>query len=129
MSGFSKFFGQNVHFPFKNIWRSGWIIDNYSKSSKKKRHPISDASPSSLTFTFNFQFSTFNFQFSSVTVRDFLTARLCTDSEPESAAVIDHEAVVGRHIQSRERGTVGIMAGWVDGIASTIHFGREGYIA
>lgn len=43
--------------------------------------------------------------------------------------MVDHEAVASRHIQSRKRGTVSIVAGRVDGIARTIDLGRERDIA
>ena len=54
---------------------------------------------------------------------------ICGDGEPESAAMIDHEAVTLRYVQARKRSTVGIVAGGVDGIARTVHLGREDHIA
>ena len=51
------------------------------------------------------------------------------DGKPEVATTIDHETLASRYVQTRERGTVGIVTGGVDGIASTIHLGRECHIA
>ena len=43
--------------------------------------------------------------------------------------MIDHQVVAGLDVQTRERSTVGIVAGGVDGIARTVHLGREDHIA
>ena len=54
---------------------------------------------------------------------------LSGDGEPEVATTIDHEAVATSNVQTRERGTVGVVAGGVDGLARTIDLGREGHVA
>ena len=51
------------------------------------------------------------------------------DGEPEVATTIDHEAMASRYVQTRERGTVGIVAGGIDGVARAIDLGREGHVA
>ena len=53
---------------------------------------------------------------------------LSGDGEPEVATTIDYEAVTSRYVQTRERGTVGIVAGGVDGITSTVDLGGEGHL-
>ena len=59
---------------------------------------------------------------------EFTTRVLSGDSEPKVATTIDHETMTSRYVQTRERGTVGIVAGGVDSIARTVHLGREGHI-
>ena len=53
---------------------------------------------------------------------------LSGNGEPEGAAAIDSEAVVGLNVQTRERSTIGIVRGGVDGVARTVHLGRECHI-
>ena len=60
---------------------------------------------------------------------EFTTRILSGDGEPEVATTIDYEAVTCRNVQTRERGTVGIVAGGVDGIARTIDLGCEDHFA
>ena len=52
---------------------------------------------------------------------------LCSDGEPNGAATVNHEAVASFHVQTGECGTVGIVAGGIDDIACTVHFGSEGH--
>jgi hypothetical protein len=47
---------------------------------------------------------------------------------PKKAADI-HSTDICRYVQTRERGTVGIVAGGVDSIARAIDLGREGHLA
>ena len=58
-----------------------------------------------------------------------ISATLGIDGEPNRSSVIVDKAVAGFDIQTRERCAVGIMAGGIDGIARTIHFGRERHFA
>lgn len=60
---------------------------------------------------------------------EFTTRILSGDGEPEVATTIDYEGVTCRNVQTRERGTVGIVAGGIDGITRAINLGREGHIA
>ena len=60
---------------------------------------------------------------------EFTTRVLGGDGEPKATTTIDHETMTCRYIQTRERGTVGIVAGGIDGIARAIDLGREGHIA
>ena len=51
------------------------------------------------------------------------------NGEPRRAVTIDHQTVAGSYAQTRERGTVGIVAGRADGFARAVHLGREGHVA
>ena len=60
---------------------------------------------------------------------EFTTRILSGDGEPKVTTAIDHETMASCYVQTRERGTVGIMAGGIDGITRAINLGREGHIA
>ena len=62
-------------------------------------------------------------------VTTFVIGSVSGDGKPEVAATIDHDAVTSRNVQTRERGTVGIMAGGIDGITRAIDLSREGHVA